>query len=126
MIVQIPSERHVRLIDSDDIIAVMADDKAVTVVYEQGQAVRNIRTWAYTVREFAKQVGMLPVSRSAAVNKSKIVKITPAAYRANCIDLHFRSDGLKPVRVSRRLTPSVRRVLRTQSGITHLTKCRMA
>lgn len=111
MIVQIPSEHHVRLIDSDDIIAVFADDKAVTVVYEQGQTVRKIRTWAYTVREFAKQVGMLPVSRSAAVNKSKIGMIKPAKYRANCIDLHFKRDGLKPIQVSRRMTPSVRRSL---------------
>ena len=116
MIVQIPSEHHVRLVDSDDIIAVFADCGAVTVMYEQGQAVRKIRTWAYTVKDFAKHVGMLTVSRSAAVNKSKIGKITPAAYRANCIDLHFNRDGLKPARVSRRLTPSVRRALRSQSG----------
>ena len=115
MIVQIPSQHHVRLVDSDDIIAVFADCKAVTVQYEQGFAVRNIRTWAYTVKDFAKRFGLLQVSRSAAVNKSKIGKITPAAYRANCIDLHFdlhfNRDALKPVRVSRRLTPSVRRSL---------------
>lgn len=116
MTVQIPSDHHVRLVDSDDIIAVFADCKAVTVQYEQGSAVRNIRTWAYTVKDFAKRFGLLQVSRSAAVNKSKIGKITPAAYRANCIDLHFRRDGLKPVQVSRRLTPSVRRALRSQSG----------
>lgn len=116
MIVQIPSEHHVRLIDSDDIIAVFADNKAVTVQYEQGQAVRNIRTLAYTVKDFAKRFGLLQVSRSAAVNKSKIGKITPAAYRANCIDLHFNRDCLKPVRVSRRMTPTVRRALRSQSG----------
>lgn len=111
MIVQIPSEHRIRLIDSDDIIAVLADDKAVTVHYEQGQAVRSIRTWAYTVKDFAKRFGLLQVSRSAAVNQQKVGKITPSRYRANCIDLHFRSDGLKPVRVSRRLTPAVRRSL---------------
>lgn len=111
MIVQIQSEHHVRLIDSDDIIAVFADNKAVTVVYEQGQAVRSIRTWAYTVQELSTYVGLLPVSRSAAVNKSKIGKIKPAPYRANCIDLHFKRDGLKPIQVSRRLTPTVRRSL---------------
>lgn len=116
MIVQIPSEHHVRLIDSDDIIAVFADDKAVAVMYEQGASVRRIKTWAYTVKDFAKHVGMLTVSRSAAVNPAKIGMIKPATYRANCIDLHFRRDGLKPIQVSRRLTPSVRHALRTQSG----------
>lgn len=116
MIVQIPSQHHVRLVDSDDIIAVFADDKAVAVMYEQGASVRIIKTWAYTVKDFAKYVGMLPVSRSAAVNQQKVGMIKPAKYRANCIDLHFKRDCLKPVRVSRRLTPSVRRALRSQSG----------
>lgn len=116
MIVQIPSEYKVRLIDSDDIIAVFADGKAIIVMYEKGAEVSKIRTWAYTVNEFATHVGMLTVSRSAAVNKSKIAMIKPARYRANCIDLHFKRDALKPVQVSRRMTPTVRRSLRTQSG----------
>lgn len=111
MIVQIPSEYKVRLIDSDDIIAVFADGKAIIVMYEKGAEVSKIRTWAYTVKEFATHVGMLTVSRSAAVNQVKISMIKPAKYRANCIELHFKRDCIKPVQVSRSLTQSVMRAL---------------
>lgn len=111
MRISIPSGYRLRIVDTDDIIMVKADDKAVKVVFEQGNAVKELRTWAYTVEEFARHAGLLQIHRATAINPEKIREVR-SAIAFNCLDIYMDAD-VEPVSSSRRHTPAVRRAIKS-------------
>lgn len=119
MIIPIQSNHRTRMVEKADILYVRGDEKAVKVIYMQGGARKELRTWQYTVKSFAETHGLLQIHRGVAVNKSRVVSLSTSRRLRKWspfagIGMHeVELDSGDILTASRRFSPNVRRAIKS-------------
>ena len=99
------------MVDVDHIVYAKADSKGVLIYVLKNDLLVEYRSWSKPLKQWADDLGMIRVNKSAAIAKQHIISCTRSDLYDNDNRILMTMRGNVSIRTSRRQTADVQRRL---------------